>query len=194
MSRPATSVVALLFANAFPVVGVLAFGWRLADVMLLFWAETAVIGLFNVLKMFRIGGVRAVPLVGFFCVHFGIFMFVHLMFLVSMVLTSDAPVHGPVDALTAVSESASTWRLGLVGLLASHGLSFVANFLGRREFEERTLQQQMGRPYGRVIVMHFAILLGGFATMALGAPSALLVLLIAGKVALDVSAHRREHR
>jgi hypothetical protein len=52
----------------------------------------------------------------------------------------------------------------------------------------------MAKPYGRVIVLHFTILVGGFGAMALGSPVWALVVLIAVKVALDLRAHLREHR
>jgi hypothetical protein len=52
----------------------------------------------------------------------------------------------------------------------------------------------MAAPYSRVVVLHLAILFGGWGVMALGSPMPLLLLLIAGKIALDVSAHIKEHR
>ena len=43
-------------------------------------------------------------------------------------------------------------------------------------------------------MLHLAILLGGFAAMALHSPAWALVVLVAIKTAMDVRAHRREHR
>ena len=42
--------------------------------------------------------------------------------------------------------------------------------------------------------MHVAIIAGGFLTMALGSPAALLAVLIALKTVLDVNLHNREHK
>ena len=52
----------------------------------------------------------------------------------------------------------------------------------------------MMAPYGRIVVLHIAILFGAFAIMALGSPLFLLVLLIVGKIALDLKLHRRSHQ
>ena len=51
----------------------------------------------------------------------------------------------------------------------------------------------MRAPYGRIVVLHVAIILGGFAVMALGEPVALLVVLVLLKLALDIKLHLREH-
>ena len=52
----------------------------------------------------------------------------------------------------------------------------------------------MQQPYGRVVVLHLTILLGGFAAMLLGSPLWALLLLIGLKIALDLKAHLKEHR
>jgi hypothetical protein len=51
----------------------------------------------------------------------------------------------------------------------------------------------MMQPYGRVVVLHLAILGGGFLVMLMGMPVAGLVLLIVLKIGLDVLAHAKQH-
>ncbi len=53
------------------------------------------------------------------------------------------------------------------------------------------LRTIMMRPYGRMVVLHVAILFGGFAVMALQRPEAPLVVLILLKTALDLGLHNR---
>ena len=57
-----------------------------------------------------------------------------------------------------------------------------------------TVQQLMSAPYSRIVVLHLAILFGAWGVMLLNSPMPLLLLLIAGKIVLDVSAHITEHR
>lgn len=45
------SVVALLVANAIPVVGVLFFGWSLITILVLYWIENGIVGFWNVPKI-----------------------------------------------------------------------------------------------------------------------------------------------
>lgn len=44
------------------------------------------------------------------------------------------------------------------------------------------------------VVMHVAILAGGFFVMALGSPTVFLVVLIILKTILDINLHNREHK
>lgn len=52
----------------------------------------------------------------------------------------------------------------------------------------------MMAPYGRIAILHIAILFGGFGVAALGSPLPLLLMLVVMKLAVDVWLHRREHR
>ena len=52
----------------------------------------------------------------------------------------------------------------------------------------------MMQPYGRIIVLHIAIIGGAFAIMLLGSPVFLLLILIGGKIWLDVKMHLLERR
>jgi hypothetical protein len=78
-------------------------------------------------------------------------------------------------------------------LAASHAFSFLSNYLYRGEFRRVRLQELMIAPYQRVVVLHVAIIFGGFAAMALGSPLWALVVLLALKIALDLRAHVKEH-
>ena len=49
------ALLALIAANMVPLLGVLFAGWDLAAVMVLFWAESAVIGFYTLLKMAVVG-------------------------------------------------------------------------------------------------------------------------------------------
>ena len=49
------SGLALIGANLVPLAGVLFLGWDLASVIVLFWAESAVIGFYTALKMAIVG-------------------------------------------------------------------------------------------------------------------------------------------
>ena len=135
-------------------------------------------------------------LVPFFCVHFGIFMLVHFMFILGLLGSKGGISSGsPFSALGQVSDflTPAMW-LAVLGLCASHLFSFFVNYLGKGEFRETSPPEQMMRPYGRVVVMHLAILFGAFATLALGNNIAILLLLVAGKIVVDVSLHLRDHR
>ena len=50
------AVVALVVANAIPLVGVLFFGWNVWTILIVYWLENGIVGVFNVLKMRKAEG------------------------------------------------------------------------------------------------------------------------------------------
>lgn len=214
------SSVALVAANLFPLAGVLWLDWRVLDILLLYWAESVVIGGVNVMRMAtcRSGGLAAAVLPGrsladlppdaaarlanvpelpfklflipFFCVHYGMFCWGHLMAVVGF-FGDSAPG-------TAEAGLAELWRPGLwvavAAIAASHLYSFATNYLGRGEYTRANLMLLMQRPYGRIVVMHVTILLGAGLLIVLGSPLPMLLVLIGGKIALDLKLHLGERR
>jgi len=83
--------------------------------------------------------------------------------------------------------------LPLAVLVASHLFSFAWNYLYRGELRRAQLSSLMAKPYGRVVVLHIAIILGGIGAMALGSPVWALLVLLAMKIGLDWKAHVKEH-
>jgi hypothetical protein len=81
-----------------------------------------------------------------------------------------------------------------LGLLVSHTISFVDNYLRKGEYRRANLQTLMMQPYSRVMVLHIAILGGGILMAALGSPMWGLLLLIGLKVALDLRSHLKERK
>lgn len=136
----------------------------------------------------------------FFVVHYGMFTLVHGVFVFA--LFSDIG-RGPGGAgfepeVAIPGLFATVWQGGAawaaLALVLSHGVSFVQHFLIGGEFRRTNLSQLMMAPYGRVVVLHIAILGGAFAVAMLGSPLPLLILLIGGKTMLDILLHVRSHR
>jgi hypothetical protein len=207
------SAIALVAANAAPVFGVLLLDWKVVSVLLLFWLENVVIGLFNVAKILLAQGNarsassgRVLPfawlgniaLAAFFTIHYGIFCAVHGLFIATTFGRNRLGTVGRVDIpdLPAMV-SDLVLRHGLIwaaiALAISHGVSFYVNFLKPRAYEDATPDAMMFAPYKRVVILHVVIIMGGFAADALGASLVPLLLLIGLKTVVDLNAHRREH-
>jgi hypothetical protein len=200
------AVVALVVANLIPLIGVLFFGWSVWNILVIYWLENGIVGVINVLKMsvatgdevtpgvtFMVNGRPAtsatkVGLIPFFIVHYGIFWFVHGIF----VLTLPA-------FFSLMSDDGMTLDLGPVvfaalGLAISHGLSFWWNFLHGGEYRRTTAAALMFAPYKRLVALHITIIFGAFAVMFTGAPAAAVAVLVAIKTAIDLGLHLAEHR
>ena len=52
----------------------------------------------------------------------------------------------------------------------------------------------MFAPYGRLVVLHITIILGGMAIAITGAPAAAVAILVVLKTVMDIGFHLAEHR
>jgi len=211
---PRLPLISLLAANVVPLFGVLFLKWDAFGIVLLYWAENLAVGLYNVLKIAlvkvkepkdHLGKLFMIP---FFMVHFGGFTGIHGIFILMMFGKSDGGFMNQTTwpcffaflqiLLNVVREALSIMtpqmRLAVFALFASHGISFVYNYLIKGEYAKTNLGMLMAAPYGRVVVMHVAIIAGGFLLVALKSPAVLLLVLVILKTFVDVKLHLYEHR
>ena len=192
------SLILLVTANLLPLAGVLLWDWDVFFLLLLFWCENVIIGLFGIARLIVAANndtlKEGLLLPLFFLVHYGGFMFGHFMVLFGMYsnyveeLGRNAQ---PEDYYRLVLENLS-W-IAIVAMFISHGWSFIENYMGRSEHERLSPKQAMGLPYKRMVITHVALILGGFFLIRNDQPFAGLVVLVLLKIALDVTFHRREH-
>ena len=214
--RPSLSITALMVANLVPLIGVVFLGWDAASIVLLYWIENLIVGIFNVLRMFlvkvesRSKQFQKLFMIPFFCIHFGGFCAVHCFFLLvffKIGSPDDAMadsgawlgpliflqlLYGVVMQLWHGRPPGLEWPV--VGLFVSHGISFIRNFIYGQQYLSLKVKSIMMRPYKRIVLMHVVIILGAVLIMKLGSPVALLSLLIFLKVALDLWLHVKIHR
>ena len=177
MFRP--SVIALVLSNVFSLMIVLLFGGGVGEIMLLYWLENVIVGFYNIPKMILVDARKSLVMVPFFVVHYGIFAFVHGIFVRVIFVKGDV--------------SMSNLVLAALPIFVSHGVSLFTNFIDGQEYRNKSADAQMVAPYARVIVLHLAVLLSGFFVMFLGLPIIALVLLAILKIFVDLRGHEREH-
>ncbi len=210
-------LLALVIANMAPIYGVVVFGWDAFYIVLLYWAENLIIGFYNILKIafaraehpiFNLGKLFQIA---FFIIHYGGFVAVHGLFIFLL--------FGKSEAGKALELGRHPWPCFLVfvqlligvirhcwttipndmkyvmgALFLSHGVSFVRNYLVAGEYKTSKPKDLMGQPYSRVVIMHIAILAGGFLSFSIGSPAGVLIVLIVLKTIIDVKLHLRQHR
>jgi hypothetical protein len=202
------ALIALIVANVIPLLGVLFLGWSVWNILIIYWLENGIVGAFNILKMARAEGTSADPgpalmingqpassmsrfgLMPFFAMHYGIFWFVHGIFVFTLPAFAILSP-GAADEMTI--EPGSILVAGFA-LAVSHGLSFWWNYLRGGEYRRATAASLMFAPYRRLIVLHLTIIFGGMAIMFTGAPAAAVAILVLVKTVLDVGLHLAEHR
>lgn len=137
-------------------------------------------------------------MIPFFTFHYGMFCFVHGVFVFELLgkkggaMMSGGPVHGIGAMVSSLFDSGGKWFV--IAIIASHLFSFFSNYLGNGEFRRTSAPALMASPYARIVVLHIAILFGAFAITALGSPIWLLILLILGKIVIDMKLHLRSHK
>jgi len=204
------STASLIAANLVPLSGVFMLGWDAAVIVLLYWLENIVVGIYNVIKMVvlkiysRATILELIFFILFFCFHYGAFCAGHGILLVALfdigTWTDGFMQHQSWRSLLQViptyfrrvpfSESA----LPVVFLFLSHGMSFVQNYLGKKEYGFLTEPMLMLRPYQRVVILHLVVIAAAVPVALLGSPVVLLCLLVVLKTGMDVFFHWREHR
>ena len=195
----------LIAVNLLPVFGVLFFGWDVGALVVLYWSENLILGAFTLLKMASVAGVMATFPGLFFLIHYGGFCAVHGLFILMLLLggADMGNLSWPfflvfVELLLNVIEQVlalapAEWVVAFIGLVISHGYSFVANFVLGGERDRATVRELMAAPYKRIVILHISVIAGGFGISALGAPLVLLLALVALKIVVDIALHRREH-
>ncbi len=186
-TRLTPSILFLTAANLIPLIGVFLFGWTVLDILLLYWVENVIIGVLNIPKMWMCQGNPFGKVFNsvFFSFHFGMFCFGHGAII--------ADIFGDgADLKTLVLKTAILWTAA--SFLLSHAFSFLLNFIGKGEYKTRDMQTQMFLPYGRIVLMHIVVLVGGLLVQELGSPIYALLVLIGLKTAMDIGAHRLEHK
>jgi Family of unknown function (DUF6498) len=186
------SAIALVIANAVPLLGVMFFEWDLGDIMVLYWVESGVIAFYTVMKIVVVGKLGALVAAPFFVGHFGGFMTGHFLLIYAFFLRGSNAWSVPGAAAELESIFTPIWT-SIAALFISHGISFYTNFIGEREYEGATVRALMSAPYHRVILMHCTLIFGGWIILLLGMPIGALGVFVLLKTAVDLQAHRQEH-
>ena len=190
------SVFFIILVNLIPIFGVYFFHWNQYDIIFLYWVEGIVIGIFTAVKMAMAKNATLKPsssdsldeqsvhimlkvfLIPFFLMHYGIFTLGHGIFIFKMFLPrSTFFINGDFKALL----------IFFIATIISHGVSFIVNFIKKKEYERKTTGQYMMSPYPRVIVMHLVII---FGAVVFGNVIVLFVIL---KTVIDILLHLGSH-
>ena len=217
MASATLSAGALILANLMPLIGVVCFKWDVFIVLLVFWMENVVVGIFNMLKMAvsqegdLLNTVSKLFLIPFFALHYSVFCLAHLFFLCMLFgstflsdLNGGPPLpsgsgnlshfHHVIASLLEGGGLPDFIYVAAAGLFFSHGVSLVANFLWNGEYRRVSASELMQRPYGRVSVMHITILAGGMIVGVTGSAQSAIAVLVLFKIAMDFTAHMSERR
>ena len=154
----------------------------IAFILLFYWIENAVVGVFNVMRMIACGQnhVAKVIFIPFFILHYGAFMIGHFIFLIVLLAWI-----GEINVMTF--SGISTIIIGVVALTITHGMRFVIED-AEGELKNKGPEIYLFKPYTGIIVMHLTIIMGAFIYSGLGKPFYIIILIIALKTLMELYA------
>lgn len=180
-----------LCVDLLPIAAVLAFGWGATPLVALYWLENLVIGAFTILRMIGTAFASILSLgmvlfmVPFFFFHYGMFCFGHGVFLYAFTDPSGG-MPGPLGLISWALFTAPE-MLWFVGAIVLVNLLFLAaDFFGRGEYKTSNPSAEMFAPYGRIVTLHVAIILGAGLAFTLDEPLLGVLLLILIRVVFGI--------
>ncbi|MBL8994980.1 MAG: hypothetical protein JNM63_16650 [Spirochaetia bacterium] len=216
--------VALVIANLVPILGVLFFHWNSFSVLMIYWFESAVIGVFNIARLVSSGAVdkeglfsvlglaAGLFLAAFFTVHYGLFLFVHMIFLLVGGSISGAlpvemgdpfrmiPAYFEFQGLAARDVLADPLMFFVSPLFAvslvliSAAVHFYTDYIRPKAYRILSPQECMMEPYPRIVIMQVAIIFGFILTAVLKWPAGIMAVFVLVKTASDVRLLNRSLR
>ncbi len=207
-------IISLITSNLFPLYGVMYLGWKIGDIMALYWIENVIIGVFNIPKILLAqfdpgnlikiaskqmisvaAALNKISTVIFYIIHYGGFSLGHGLF-VYVLFIENALAGQRVDppTLQTILHIITELKVAIVLLFASHLLSFVQNTIGKKEYLTKNVNQAMFDPYKRVLILHVTLIIGASATAIFHHQIAALIILIILKIFVDMTAHIQSHQ
>lgn len=197
--RGAFAAWILILSNLVPLAGIVFWGWDVFVLLCLYWLETAVIGFWTIARAAAMSRDRgsatgrglagSLALAGFFTVHSGLFMSVHMLFIFSLFAGPWASrIHDARDFIRLIVIGKDLW-IPLLALFVGQGAMFINDAVNRFVFAKPSASTDtgeiMGGFYKRIVIMHLAIMGGAFVAQAIGTAAPLIVLVLL-KVAIEI--------
>jgi len=181
-----------LWLVAGPLIGVFFLHWDAFMLILFFWLENLVLGALGLAKVLMARGGEGgrserTEVALRFGSHYGLFCLLHGIF-ICLVLAPEPPpdafvlFYGFVAAYHAVT-GPEVWPLIPVAL--GHLTEALRDCVASGAYRRISPEQAMALPFARLIVLHFALVLGGLVADLLGSITPVLLVLILMKALIE---------
>lgn len=159
-----------LAVDALPLLGIVMFGWGATPLVALYWLENLVVGGATLARMAAasvskvtafFGGLFLMP---FFIIHYGLFCWGHGTFLAAFA-PNGPKSDGLMDLVGWALSSGPHMTVFAAAIVLVSALFFVVDFIGKGEFRDAQPITLMFMPYGRIVALHVAIILGAAFTI-----------------------------
>jgi hypothetical protein len=194
------SAIILIIVNILPIIGILFLNWNSYDLLVIYWLENVVVGIYNVARMpFTKIGIQTISSGQTYTRSLGIFSKLFYTFFFIIHFSIFTGVHGIFIKMLAIPQSTFSGISGyqqaaifFVVLMISHGYSYFANFWFKGEYKTRGIFQQMMSPYKRIVVLQITIIFGAFLSILFPGMIFSIVLVLV-KILIDLYTHKKAH-
>ena len=200
-----TSSISLVFVNLLPILGAIFLGWDINTLLLIYWSENVVVGIFTVLKMLKVENIfdknnkykievikpqtdpanekdRKGSYLGAFLFTYGIFCLIHGIILLTIASESSLNIFGLF--LNVV--------ISFVLLFISHLVSYKTNYIDKEEYKNTSVVELFIRSFKRIFIIQFTMVILFFALR--GTDNFVgVTLMVIIKIIADLIGHRSEH-
>jgi hypothetical protein len=190
-------LISLLVLNLLPIASAALFGWSAFTLILLYWFENLILGSINIAKIVVAGFANGKPatttmltLVPFFLFHYGLFCIIHGFLIWDLFGPPGGPDVGPLELPAAAwaqlqNDPLLFWNTVLLAVM--HTGNFLIYWVAQRAWRGTDAYVQVFAPYGRVAVVHLALMLAAVPVALLGQPLIAVVLLAVLKTGLETN-------
>lgn len=185
MKRIITNI-SLLIANIITIYVVMSGSWGFSEVILIYWAQAAIIGVFTFKKLRFIEEFKK-TLRGkennkgfgssFFAMHYGAFFFVYFIFIAGLIR--------PEAFLASM--------ISIILFYINHLISYEV-YKEKLKLPTINTDTIATTPYLRIIPMHFIIMVGGFFFGFDNTSRSVIIVFMLLKTAIDLTLHNVEHK
>ena len=208
--RPA--IISLLLINAIILALALILDWSLYDIIFSYWLENLVIGFYNIFKMYKVDGGNPedhykiendkkvyvppikTPFVIIFICHFGILWAIYGNF-IQKEFNMDELLYQTDNGYDFVKLIDWPMRIAFIGLFISHGVDYFKNFIGKKEYVNRTFSKQMVEPYKGILIINSVLLsVAMFSWKTTGSHPFMLFFMILLKVLVELKLFEQDHK
>jgi len=183
------ALAALVLANALPLAGVWLLDLGLFALVMLYWMENGIVGVFSVVAIGlapekgALGKSKGYQII-FFVTHYATFWVMHAAAISYLVFANSG------------SFGWAWWAIPicLLSFILSHGVSFALNTWLDKGYARVSPITQMLLPYARVIPAHAFLLFAALVLATTDSSPEVLTAIVLGKLAIDITTHIAMHR
>lgn len=181
------SLIALVVMGVIPIWGLLYFDWNAGQVIVLFWIESLIVGVFTWLRVRdaeRNPDSRAEPfqVSSFFLMHYGLFWLVHGVLTWVLLLVFLPSSDG---GWRNIAQDSNVWK-AVMGLLLLQTMVYWREWARPQAWRGADPSQEIFRPYGRVMALHLAVLIGFWIAAFAGGGREVAIILCVIKLVVDL--------